>query len=294
MTRLLYMLLALPAFSVGPPAGAAVALAYTRLDTGHWQVWLANPDGTNARRFTESPWDKRSLRAVPGEAQILLRDNQGQIYRLDATPPAREAKVDLGFDVVKDFDFRPRAGWLIAAYAPNALDNVCIWQVSADGGQKRLLIPDPYLNETPRWLEGAESILFAKGHAGKSWLCVSRTAHPKAEILVGEGFRTVSDPEISPDGTRVVFCGKKEKTVDLWVTSLKEPAAKRLHQGSSLEAEPSWSPDGAWIYFSSWNGINFRLARIRPNGADFGYLSPEGMDCRCPVVLLISSGGKDE
>ncbi|HWX19123.1 MAG TPA: hypothetical protein VN578_04355 [Candidatus Binatia bacterium] len=293
MRCLCYMLLAVAAWSGCPPAGASVALAHTRLDDGRWQIWLAKADGSGERRLTSSPWDKRSLRAVPGHGEVVFRDNEGRIYRRSLDSAGQEARVDLGFEVVKDFDFDPRFGWLIAAYAPNALDNVCIWRVPPEGGAKRLLIPDPYLNETPRWLGGPDAILFAKGHAGKSWLCVSPTAHPKAQILLGEGFWSASDPDLSPDGTEVVFCGRKGKTVELWLSAVKTPSEKRIFGGKGLVAEPSWSPEGNWIYFSIWEGKNFRLGRIQPNGTDFAYVSPEGADCRCPVLVSIN-GGKDE
>jgi hypothetical protein len=225
---------------------------------------------------------------VPGQPEVLFRDNEGRLYRTELSGTARESRVDLGFDVVKDFDFDPQFGWLIAAYAPNALDNVCIWRVPPGGGAKRLLIPDPYLNETPRWLGGGDRILFAKGHAGKSWLCVSPTDQPKAQILLGEGFWSASDPELNPAGTQVVFCGRKDKNVELWLSPVNAPLERRIHGGKGLVAEPSWSPDGNWIYFTCWEGTNFRLARIQPAGTEFGYVSPEGVDCRCPVLVTIN------
>jgi Tol biopolymer transport system component len=242
-----------------PRASGAYLLGHTRLDHGHWQVWLAEADGKNPRALTRSSWDKRSLRAMPGKSEILLRDNEGQVYRLDIKDPGKEAKTELGFEVVKDFDFHPQAGWLVAAYAPNALDNVCIWHVPAQGGQKRLLIPDPYLNETPRWAGGEKSFLFVKGH----------------------------------DGSSLVFCGKMDATVDLWLCSDRAHDVRLLYGGSGLEAEPAWSPDGAWIYFATWHSGNFRVARIRPNGKDFGLVSPEGTDCRCPVLVPDIGGQHD-
>jgi len=274
------------------PAGAKVFLAHTRLDQGHWQVWLAEADGKNPRPLTSSAWDKRSLRSVPGKSEILLRDNQGQIYRLGISSPAREAKADLGFDVVKDFDFHPQAGWLVAAYAPNALDNVCIWHVPASAGAKRLLILDPYLNETPRWSDEGKSFIFAKAHAGKSWLCRSQLAEPKAQVFLTQNFVTASDPAWSPDGSRLVFCGRTEATVDLWLCSNQARDVRRVYGGSAIEAEPSWSLDGAWIYFATWQEKNFRLARIRPDGKDFGFVSPEGTDCRCPILVSDDIGGQ--
>jgi len=96
----------------------------------------------------------------------------------------------------------------------------------------------------------------------------------------------------SPDGSRLVFCGRTEATVDLWLCSNQARDVRRVYGGSAIEAEPSWSLDGAWIYFATWQEKNFRLARIRPDGKDFGFVSPEGTDCRCPILVSDDIGGQ--
>lgn len=267
-------------------------LAHTRLTQGHWQVWLAEPDGKNARAFTSTSWDKRSLRAVPGKPELLLRDNEGRLYSLDLTRPAAERKVELGFEVIKDFDFHPQSGWLVSAYSPNAMDNVCIWHLSLDHSAKHLVVPDPYLNETPRWLSDGKAFLFAKAHASRSQLCRAELAQTKTESFVQGNFITATDPAISPDGRTVVFCGRTGKNVDLWLCSERGQDVRHLYGNLGLEAEPSWSANGDWVYFVTWDGGDFRLARIRPSGSDFGMVSPAGTDCRCP--LLVADGGVHE
>jgi Tol biopolymer transport system component len=265
----------------------AQRIAYTRLDNGHWQVWMANADGANPHRITASPWDKRCLR-VGGTNALLLRDNEGKLHRLVLAGGARETPLPLDFEVIKDFDFNPRAGFLIASYAPNALDNVCIWQVTEEGQRKRLLIPDPYLNETPRWIAGSNQFLFAKSHAGQSHLYVSEIAQPKPLPFLRGGPLSSSDPCPSPDGAQVAFCGQGRTSIDLWICSSSGSDVHELYSGPGLEAEPGWSPDGAWVYFATWDGKSFRLARIRPTGKEFGLLSEQGVDCRCPLVITVT------
>ena len=270
--------------SVGP-VGAAVRLAYTRLDGGHWQVWSSEASGDKARPVTSSAWDKRCLRAGGRTDLLLLRDNEGKIHRLDLTRGGAESAVSLGFEVVKDFDFSPENGFLVASYAPNALDNVCVWHVPREGQPKRLLISDPYLNETPQWFPKGDRFLFAKSHAGRSHLCVSELAKPKAGVFLKRALSSASEPRISPDGMQVVFCGQGGASIDLWICSADGTEARELYAGPGLETEPSWTPDGEWVYFTTWDGKNFRLARIQPTGREFSFVSAQGVDCRCPVVI---------
>lgn len=272
-----------------PSLLGAAGLACTRLDEGRWQVWLAEPDGTNARRVTDSPWDKRCLRVGDAPNTLLLRDNEGRLHRLGFAGSALDATLALDFEVIKDFDFDPHQGFLVASYAPNALDNVCIWHVPREGGAKRLLISDPYLNESPRWLRAGGRFLFAKSHAGKSHLCISELAQPKPKDFLSRPMASASDPCPSPDGGKVLFCAQGPGSVDLWICSGTGADARPLYAGPGIEAEPAWGPGGDWAYFTTWDGNNFRLARIRPDGNDFAFVSPGGVDCRCPVVIELGT-----
>jgi hypothetical protein len=293
--RFTALMLALVVCSAGAETvSAAFQVVHTRLDNGHWQVWMAEAGGANPRRITTSTWDKRCLRAGGTANALLLRDNEGKLHRLNFAGALSETPLALDFEVIKDFDYSPRAGFLIASYAPNALDNVCVWHTAGEGQPKRLLIPDPYLNETPRWIPGSSNqFLFAKSHAGHSQLFVSDLARPKATSLLQSGPASANDPCPSPDGKQVVFCGPGRASIDLWICSISGTDVHVLYSGPGLEAEPAWSPDGAWVYFTTWDGTNFRLARIRPSGKEFGFVSPEGVDCRCPVVINIT-GEKHE
>jgi dipeptidyl aminopeptidase/acylaminoacyl peptidase len=70
-------------------------------------------------------------------------------------------------------------------------------------------------------------------------------------------FRTVSDPQISPDGAWVAYSvsaidsAKNKSDTDIWMTSWDGTQTIRLTSTPESESSPRWSPDGRWLAFSS-------------------------------------------
>jgi Tol biopolymer transport system component len=95
----------------------------------------------------------------------------------------------------------------------------------------------------------------------------------------------VADPCPNPTGDWIVFCRDHEKNMDLWLVKTDGSESRALYAGAGMEAEPCWSPDGQWVYFATSDGQRFRIARIQQDGSAFAYVSPAGVDARCPVLL---------
>jgi dipeptidyl aminopeptidase/acylaminoacyl peptidase len=70
-------------------------------------------------------------------------------------------------------------------------------------------------------------------------------------------FRTVSDPQISPDGAWVAYSvsaidsAKNKSDTDVWMTSWDGTQTIRLTSTPESESSPRWSPDGRWLAFAS-------------------------------------------
>src|SRR5579864_3851035 len=58
-----------------------------------------------------------------------------------------------------------------------------------------------------------------------------------------------SDPEWSPDGTKIVFDSNRVGNQQIFVMNADGSGVTRLTNNSSFEENPDWSPDGSKILF---------------------------------------------
>ena len=69
--------------------------------------------------------------------------------------------------------------------------------------------------------------------------------------------RMVSDPQISPDGSRVAFVhtaidhDKDEYVSDIWLADIETGRATQFTSGRGKDKNPRWSPDGCSLLFTS-------------------------------------------
>lgn len=72
----------------------------------------------------------------------------------------------------------------------------------------------------------------------------------------------IRDAKRSPDGSKVVFTALNR----LYVMDYPNGTPKRLTKNNYTEAMPVWSPDGASIAFSTWEGNEGNLYKVKATG----------------------------
>jgi dipeptidyl aminopeptidase/acylaminoacyl peptidase len=124
----------------------------------------------------------------------------------------------------------------------------------------------------------ASSALPAQGPTAAAASTRSTTVRPFTfdDVLA---VRQVSDPQLSPDGSRVVYvvsrADMKENAVDadVWLVSTTGGAPIRLTTAKKSDAQPRWSPDGRTLAFVSARGERPQVFLIDPNGGEADQLT---------------------
>ena len=94
-----------------------------------------------------------------------------------------------------------------------------------------------------------------------------------------------STPDFSPDGSTVVFAAQNEQSTAIMTVNLKSLRINTVVSDSSINTTPSYSQDGAYIYYTSGEAdtCTFIKRVASAGGQAESYYSEEAISCKKPV-----------
>ena len=99
----------------------------------------------------------------------------------------------------------------------------------------------------------------------------------------------VSDPQISPDGSSVIFVvteplkAENRTDSDIWIVSTIGGEARKLTNSTKQDRHPRWSPDGQWIAFESNRDGSFQVWIMPAAGGEARKLTSVSTEASQPV-----------
>jgi Tol biopolymer transport system component/imidazolonepropionase-like amidohydrolase len=241
------------------PDGMRIAFSSDR--SGNYDVWvLTVATGAVARVGTNAANESMPSWARDGREIAFVSDRREKpgIYSIAVEGSGTERQIGGAPGALAGPSLRPDG----SVVAFNAIE----------GGRSRLLVGDRNIADPdedvfpfhPQWLSSDELLYTADGKikrrpaGGGPARTIEFTAdvsftrqaftprRPPLDVSGTQPVRGIMHPTVSPDGTRVVFAALG----DLWMMAAGS-APQRLTNDPFVETEPSWSPDGRLLVFSS-------------------------------------------
>lgn len=242
-------------------------IVYT-CDYGTDQICMINVDGSEMQQLT-SIAGATSLYAAfaPGRESVVFSNNQTgsyQIYELIlATNQLIQLTTTLGHS--NGPDISPDGAQIVYKYEDPTTLIDSVWLMNRDGSNASQLISEGW---DPVWSPDGQAILFAAGNTSQPQLYIYN-------FTTGVTSQVTNLPHLR---------GRSDWSVDGWITSYYGVSGSRrifrirpdgsqfeelTHTGNSLG--PSFSPDGQWIAFTSYDDpamINCDIYVMKADGSD--------------------------
>ena len=131
------------------------------------------------------------------------------------------------------------------------MPEIALFIADADGQREHPLTPHRESEYSPSISYDGKWIVFTDEHAGQSDIY---RVHPDGSGLE----RLTTDPAfddqgtLSPNGAMLAFVSTRaDGYANIWLLDIASGKYRNLTPGAFASLRPSWSPDGAWIAFSS-------------------------------------------
>ncbi|HET8646737.1 MAG TPA: hypothetical protein VFO85_14680 [Vicinamibacteria bacterium] len=145
--------------------------------------------------------------------------------------------------------------------------NQDLYVAPAGGGVERRLTDHPGTDALPRWTRDGASILFGSDRLGNWQLYAVSPQGGKPRRLRENAWREWQ-LDASPDGGALAFLSNKEGPEYLFTMDVRSGAERVLarHGRNSILGNPTWSPDGRRIVFSSNWKVGHAIYLVNADG----------------------------
>ena len=260
-----------PAQSAFPGTNGKIVLASDR--DGELDVYSMEPDGSTETRLTNTPGDDAYPMWSSDGTMIVFssrREGVNKIFTMNAAGTAAPTRVtDPTTTVSGQGDEEPswsRNGSRIAFRSDRELGFAHIWTVNADGtGLVRLTSVGENLN--PVWSPTTDLIAFTSDRdADGDYELFTMDALGGNIVQRTSNTYWDSNPDWSPDGTRLAFQSFLDGQFEIQVLHLASGTLSRLTNDPGFDTAPAWSPDGAKIVFQSNRDGDFEIFTMSADG----------------------------
>jgi TolB protein len=233
------------ASAANAPSGLIVFSSASGLG-GKTQIWVMSANGTG-RHAVSPPTSSYDGPALSPDGKRIAVGAHGHIYVMTVRGSGVRRLTSGSGELSPAWS--PNGRWI--AYARPGAGKSAIWKMRADGSHKTRLTPAS-LSDVPDWSPDGRRIAYAE--QGRIWVMNADGTgrHAVTKTVYGVDWA----PSWSRDGRRIAYESNRatspvNPTNEIWLMNADGSNERRLTHNNLQDGQPTWSPDGNWIGFTS-------------------------------------------
>lgn len=275
------------------PDQKRIAFVRGSMVRGTMELMVADADGGNVRAVTAAVPPDRFQAGTPAwspDGKTILATAASPrpgvpliAYAVDvATSAAKPIGEPWGF--VRDVQWLPDGrSYLVTGVDLSGLAVSQIWRVTYPGSQRSRVTNDLNGYICASLSADGRSLVTVQTATSASVYVTDRAGREPTLLIGGTGRADgLNGVAWLPDG-RLVYTSTASGLPQLWIAERDGSNQRQLTALLPPAAFPWASPDGAWVYFSSYSKEGYALFRVAPDGSGLKQITAGG-DARMPLV----------
>lgn len=230
---------------------ARTRIGFVNNQTGHKEVYVMDYDGDGVKRLT----DDKSIDLLPRfsadgrrMAYTGYKDGNPDLFLIDLeTGRAGTLSDEQGLNVAGGFS--PDGTKLLMTLSRGKSPNLYLKDLTS--GSVARLTSHFGADSTPTFSPDARQVAFVSDRSGNPQIYVLDLAAKSARRL--SNMNWCDAPAWSPTGEWIAFAGRanRKDKMDIFLVDVTGAQVRQLTHGEGSNEDPTWSPDGRLLAFSS-------------------------------------------
>lgn len=233
----------------GHPGIATTKIAFVATASGAKEIYIADYDGSNARRLTSDGTISVAPSLGPGARALAYTGYQSgypDVYVIDVASGARQRAVNAP-GTNSGAAISPDGGSMALTMSKDG--NPEIYITGLRGGMARRLTRTRGVESSPTWSPNGRELIYSSDEGGSPQL-YRIGAGGGGGSKIGTGFGYCTDPSWSADGQKVAFT-VRQGGFSVAMIDLAGGAARTLASGQN----PVWGRDSRHVIFSNGSSL---------------------------------------